>query len=226
MTTHRITERVSAISQALRAVTDSVVSGFVPEVPDEIVIRPVQNSGEMDDVYRLTHDSYVERGYCVPQPDGRLIHYPHLDGISETTMLVAIWNGRIVGTNSLTFDGPEGLHVDAEFKTECDVLRATGRRLGASWRIATRKDCRDERKVIMGLIRETVRSFVSEGGETCVFTFNPRHERVYQRLLNMKTVARSEGTAGLTNAPAVFMRCDVETLPVWCLEEAAVAVPA
>ncbi|MFH1022279.1 MAG: hypothetical protein V1809_02710 [Planctomycetota bacterium] len=210
--------RVSAVSQALQAVTDSVASGFVPEIPEVIVIRPVRNDREMDDVCRLTHDAYVERGYCVPQPTGRLIHHPRHDGIPETTVLIAERNRSIVGTNSLTLDGPKGLPVDTDFGTECDAIRATGRRLASSWRIATRKDCRDEQKIVMGLIRETLRLGTLYGVQTCVFTFNPRHERIYERLLNMKTVARNEGTAGLENAPAVFMRLDVETLPEWCCE--------
>ncbi|MFH1023802.1 MAG: hypothetical protein V1809_10505 [Planctomycetota bacterium] len=205
----------SNISQTLRAISFDVTRGaFYSEVPN-VVIRPIESDGELDEVYRITHDAYVERGYCRPRPAGRLVHYPHLDGISETTVFVAVVEGTIVGTNSLTVDGPAGLQVDEDFKTECDEIRKEGRMLAASWRLATRNAYRDERNVIMGLIKETVMCAVDMGVLTCVFTFNPRHERVYQRLLNMKTVVRSEGTAGLDNAPAVFMRCDVENLPEW-----------
>ncbi|MFH1021854.1 MAG: hypothetical protein V1809_00520, partial [Planctomycetota bacterium] len=104
------------------------------------------------------------------------------------------------------------------FKEACDDIRNEGRKLAAGWRIATRSGYRDERGIVMGLIREVVTRAVGAGVRTCVFTFNPRHERIYQRLLNMKAVARSEETAGLENAPAVFMRGDFENLPAWCLE--------
>ncbi|MFH1024756.1 MAG: hypothetical protein V1809_15345 [Planctomycetota bacterium] len=218
MTMRRIS---SNISQELRAVTDSVASGVVPEVSEEVVIRPVQNDEEMDEVYRLTHDAYVERGYCLPQVDGRLVHYPQLDRIPETTVLVALVNGVIVGTNSLTLDGPAGLNADLDFKNECDTIRREGRKIVSSWRLATKSSCHDERTVVMELIRETVIRGVEMGARTGVFILNPRHERVYQRLLNMKTVARNEGTSGLQNAPAVFMRCDFENLPTWCLEAVA-----
>ena len=186
-----------------------------PHVP---VVRVAATAADMDKVYRLTHDAYLEQGYCAPQPDGRLIHYPHLDGIPETTVLVAEENGQIVGTNSLTLDGPAGLHVDSDFKAECDRIRAearaAGRRLGASWRIATRSSCRQVAVVVKSLIRETVSRFVADGVETVVFTFNPRHERIYKRLLNMRTVARHGGTVhGLNNAPAVFMRWEMATCP-------------
>jgi hypothetical protein len=65
----------------------------------------------------------------------------------------------------------------------------------------------------MALIKATVQFWIRAGIETCVFTFNPRHERIYRRLLNLKTLARSESTGGLSNAPAVFMRWDVEHCP-------------
>ncbi len=183
-----------------------------------VVVREAASAADMEAVWRLTHDAYVEQGYCAPQPDGRLIHYPHLEGIPETTVLVAEENGEIVGTNSLTLDGPAGLHVDADFTTECDRIRvevrAAGKTLGASWRIATKSSCRSVTAVVKSLIRETVRRFVEADVETVVFTFNPRHERIYKRLLNMSTVARHGGTVhGLNNAPAVFMRWEMATCP-------------
>ena len=65
----------------------------------------------------------------------------------------------------------------------------------------------------MRLIKETVSLAFHQGADTWLFTVNPRHESVYRRLFTMKTVARRESTKGLTNAPAVFMRADVEDLP-------------
>lgn len=205
-------KRRSAFSQALKAISEGVVrdSGVVKSDP---VVRPIQNARELDEVHRLTHDAYLERGYCTPQPNGRLAHYPHLDVIPETTVLVAVQNGEIVGTNSWTMDGPNGLHVDSDFKPECDAIRREGRRVASAWRIATRSICRGERTVVMEMIRQTIRGCLVAGASTCVFTFNPRHERIYQRLLNMETVARSTGTKGLTEAPAVFMRLDKENIP-------------
>ncbi|MFH1022485.1 MAG: hypothetical protein V1809_03790 [Planctomycetota bacterium] len=214
----------SRISAALRAV--SWDADAISVSSRDVTVRSVRNEWEMDEVYRMTHDAYVERGYTVPRPDGRLIHYPHLDGIPETTVLVAEVEGELVGTNSFTFDNSFGLPDDVDFRRECDAIRQEGRKLAASWRLVTRSGYRDERQIVMGLIQESIRRIVETGVTTCLFTFNPRHERVYQRLLNMKTVARSGETSGLQNAPAVFMRCDFETLPAWCLKEVAVAVPA
>jgi len=180
------------------------------------MIRPVCEDGELEDVYRLTHDAYAERGYIKASSDGRLIHNRELDGIAETTVVVVVADGIVLGTNTLTLDGPKGLSVDKDFKEESDQVRAEGRTLASSWRLVTRTGYRDERKIVMGLIGETLRLGLSHGVTTCLFSLNPRHERVYSRLLNMKTIARSDAIVGFANAPAVLMRMDIETLPQWC----------
>jgi hypothetical protein len=211
----RFTRKSSHISQALRSIPADAASDFDPvDGGDEgVLVRPINGDQELDAVYHITHDSYAERGYCQPRPERRLIHYPHLDRISETTVLVAILKGQIVGTTSWTLDGPRGLPSDSDFKAECDAVRREGRRLAAGWRIATTSRCRAERKVVMTLIHETLRSELDSGVTTCLFTFHPRHENIYRKLLNMRTVARSEGTRGLNNAPAVLMRLDREAVP-------------
>ena len=210
----RFSARPSGISQALRAISRDEAVPADSGTAKELTICPIRHSWDLEEVYRLTHDAYLARGYCLPQPDGRLVHYPHLDGIPETTVLVAILNGAVAGTNSLTLDGLRGLHVDHDFKAECDAVRAEGRTLAASWRIATQEELRNETRVVMALIQETVRLLIQKGVQTCVFTFNPRHERIYKKLLNMETLARHEGSVGaLQNAPAVFMRLDTEKIP-------------
>lgn len=200
----------SGISQALRALPKEQ-SG-----PSSLHVRPIANAEELDQVYRMTHDAYVEMGFIDPRPDGRLVHYPHLDALLETIVLVATEGGRIVGTNSLTFDGPAGLHVDEDFKAEADLVRATGRKLASSYRINTLLECRQRSDIVKALIRETVRVALANGIETCLFIFHKRHERIYRKLLNMTTAAERPEIACVRNFPAVFMRCDFEDLPAWC----------
>lgn len=196
-------------------------------------IRPIRDAAELDCVYRMTHDAYVDMGFIEPRPGGRLVHYPHLDAAPETTILVALLDGVIVGTNSVTLDGPAGLHVDEDFKAVTDQIRAEGRRIAAGWRINTRRDVRDQANIVRGLIGEAMRLLVNTGIRTCLFIFNKRHERIYQRLLGMTTIAELPEIRCVNNFPAVLMRCDFEHLPKWCFrymaaagERSAVAAPA
>src|SRR4051812_8581180 len=84
------------------------------------VIRTVRTLDELQHIYRLTHTCYAASGYFQPHPSGMLVHYPQYDHISETTILVAILDGKIVGSVSLTVDGPSGFTIDEDFKPECD----------------------------------------------------------------------------------------------------------
>lgn len=189
-----------------------------PDDAPSVEISVARTPEEMEAVYRMTHDAYVEMGFIRPRPGGKLVHYPHLDFIPETTVLLARLDGRIVGTNSLTLDGPVGLHVDEDFKAETDRIRAEGRALAASYRINTCPEVRLRNAIVLGLIRETVRRALACGVETCLFIFHKRHERVYRRLLNMRTVAERPEIACVEHFPAVFMRCDFEALPIAFLD--------
>jgi len=140
-----------------------------------------------------------------------LIHYPQLDGIPETTVLVAVEDWEIVGTVSLTIDSIHGLNTDSDYKTECNKIRMEGKQLAAAWRLVT---VDHDRRVLMGMVTAIIDLSYKLLLQTCLYTFNPRHESVYKRLLNMKTVAHNGSSIhGLTNAPSVLMRLDREDVP-------------
>ncbi|HOX06268.1 MAG TPA: hypothetical protein PK280_07695 [Planctomycetota bacterium] len=179
-------------------------------------IRKATTLKDLEAVWRLTHDMYVAEGYAESQPDGMLRHYPHLDAVPETTVLMAEDDdGTLLGSNSYTFDGPAGLHVDDDFRDVVDAVRAecraTGRRLGASWRIATRPGCREHLFVVMQLISATL-----EGGrglaDTVLFTFNPKHESFYGRMLGLRTVCEPRAGRSVQSAPAILMRGEMSEM--------------
>ena len=162
---------------------------------------------DMDAVWALTHDVYLQEGYCEPQESGRLIHYPHLDGIAETIVYIAEVDGELVGTNSLTLDGPAGLHVDQDFPVETAVMREwcnhMDYRLGASWRIVTDPAYHTTTSVASALFTATILGILEYDLEVVLFQFNPKHARVYKRLLGLTVLAT--GHCGTVSAPAVLM---------------------
>lgn len=174
-----------------------------------IRLRVVESEYEMDDVYRLTYDCYVAQGYCPPNGSGRLIHYPHLDALEETAVLVVeADDGKIVGTCSTTTDNPHGLHVDEDFLQEANQVRKEGGMLASSWRIAVDPKHRAGSRVACMLIKGVIELWHWSGIDTALMTFNPCHEVFYRRYANCLTVARKEGLKDLQNAAAVLMRWD------------------
>lgn len=170
-----------------------------------LTIRPAWTADDLDAVYRLTHDAYVALGYIAPQPAGRLRHYADIDAAPENVVLVGDEGGTIVGTVSVTVDGPARLHVDHDFRAACDAVRAEGAPVAASWRIVTAPDHRASSALVLELIRAVIDVVRRFGVDTVLMSFAPHHERAYSRLLGMTTLARTEGTADLST-PAVLMR--------------------
>jgi len=179
-----------------------------------IQVRPAESAEEREAVYRLVHDAYVASGWITSRPDSRLVHYGRMNEIPETTVLVAREDGLLAGTCSLTRDGPGGLHVDEDFHPEADLVRREGRRLAASWRIATAEGHRAGSRVIKALLWANVEFWRKYGIETCLMTFAPEHEAVYRRLLHCKTIAKVEATRSLSK-PLVLMRFDWEDCPAY-----------
>ena len=219
------------MTMELKQMTPIVITSEDLETADAkaVTIRPVANDAEMKMVHRLTHDCYVSKGYAPPQPNGLLNHYPEFDHLPQTTVFVAIQHGEVVGSISMTVDGPKGLTVDGDFKEECDAMRKSGRKLATAWRLVMKHSVNPSRRVLMSLIKETATLATRKGANTWLFTVNPRHESVYRRLLKMYAVSHKEGTHGLVNAPAVLLRADNESLPgAWrnLVESTQFGVPA
>ena len=192
---------------------------FKPPQPEEetieATVRPAQGREDLESVYRLVHDAYVEQGYIEAQPDGRLLHNSDLDNIPETVVLLVEVDKHLLGTVSLTVDGQFGLPVDKDFKATCDVVRNDGRALAGVWRLVTRHGYVDERRLVMSLIGEVVRQAIEGGVQTCLCAVNTKHEHFYKRLLNMQAIAYCRAVKRFHNVPGVCMRCDVESLPEW-----------
>ena len=144
-------------------------------------IRPIRDDCELDEIRRLVHDAYLDAGLIRSQPGGRLIYCPHLDGIPETTVLVAELNGVMVGTSTLTCDGPKGLHLDEEYPAELHRVRGEHRRLASSWRLAVRWESRMHRSIFLHLLRANVN-----------YTKKPSHSPASDRTA-VSTPARAQG---------------------------------
>jgi hypothetical protein len=154
-------------------------------------IDKLKDYSRISDIYKLTHDTCVEAGVILPKEDGQLITFPHLDYTPQTTILIAEQDGQIIGTNSFKIDGSEGLHTDIYFREETDKIRekVTGV-LGCSWRIATHKEYRKERSLILDMIKRTFEVALTANCEVCLFIFSEKHSRIYQRIIGAEIVSK------------------------------------
>lgn len=180
----------------------------------DIFIKLVENKEELNYVFSLTHDAFVDAGLAKEQNDGKLIHYPQLDKIENTFIMIAVDNGEIIGTNTLTIDGTNGIHTDIYYKKETKEIRSEGRKLASSWRIAVKPGYRNQRQVVMSLIKKTFEIASEHSVETCLFTFYDKHEKVYQRLINATSIVRKQfQNEFYSDQYQILMRWDIERCP-------------
>lgn len=178
-----------------------------------MLVRPVASAEELDRVYRMTHDAYVEKGYIQKRPDGLFIHQPKLENIPETTVLVAVDGGKIIGTNTITADGEYGLHCERDFPLQVQRERWNGSALCCSWRIITVPSARDDWRVLYSLIKTTISEVARRGLRICFMTFQPIDALKYASLLHAEVIGFSESTASLRQAPALLIKADLLKLP-------------
>ena len=137
-----------------------------------------------------------------------------LDRIPETFIIIAQLDGETVGTNTLTIDSPAGLHTDPNFKEETESIRSENRKLASSWRLAVDNRYSEYITVVNALIRSTFRLVFENEVNTTLFTFYEKHVKIYERLINAKSVSKkSYESEYYRNLPQVLMRWDVEDSP-------------
>ena len=172
---------------------------------EDLSIKILETPEELDEVYRLTYESYLREGYCSIQPNERLSHYPHLDNIPNTLTFLAVKNNQIIGTNSLTIDGLMGLPVDlnigykdkmVEIRQQCKDNQLN---LGCTWRMVVVPH--SPLNTILKLINITVEHVFYNKLHYVLYDVNPKHIKPYHTLLGSEIITEGHCYSPSLNGP-------------------------
>jgi len=161
------------------------------------------NRDETLEAQRLAHDAYLARGLIQPQPDGLWRGYERLNDIDETTVLVAVMDGKVIGTASYTFDGEHGLPTDDDYFLETTCIRAVGLPLVGCWRFAV--GAGSSLAIHARLMHRICVDGVDAGEPVAVQEVHPRYVNYYRRRFGFRIAGMRDRTRGLTDAPSVLM---------------------
>ncbi|MCE4536111.1 hypothetical protein LXT12_02400 [Pelomonas sp. P7] len=115
---------------------------------------------------------------------------------------------RIVGTLSVRFDGPGGLHADLLFGNELDEWRAAGVKLCEFGGLAVDKHSHDPKRVLAQIFHlGYLHAHRRAGCERLVIEVNPRHVPFYRRCLGLIPYTHERHNPRV-QAPAVLMSID------------------
>jgi hypothetical protein len=93
--------------------------------PEELEIRIAEQESDLERAFQLFHDAYVREGLIERHPSGMRIVPQQL--LPQSSVVVALWQNRIIGAASLVRDNPLGLPIEQSLSLE--KHRETGRRL-------------------------------------------------------------------------------------------------
>lgn len=159
----------------------------------EYQISVLSDFSRLDDVYRLTHDTLIEAGDIQPKKERKFIAFPDIDHAPETTILIAEKDGVIIGTISFTLDGPNGLHISKWFKDETNYVRNTAQgSIGTFWRIATDRNFRRKRTLVLDLMAYAFSVAIKEKCDFALLISTYRHIRFYQHFIGAEVIARKQ----------------------------------
>ncbi|MGH7555969.1 MAG: N-acyl amino acid synthase FeeM domain-containing protein, partial [Longimicrobiales bacterium] len=125
--------------------------------------------------------------------------------------LIAAEREAIVGTLTLSLDGPDGLAADGSYGDAVDAVRRAGRDVCELTRLALSTDA-DSRSVLCVLFGAAYLLGRRLHSVTDVFVeVNPRHVGFYRALFGF-AVAAGQRVCPRVMAPAVLLRLEIEGL--------------
>ncbi|MCB0390410.1 MAG: PilZ domain-containing protein [Bdellovibrionales bacterium] len=77
------------------------------DYPDQLTIKVANTLQEVEEAFEIVHDEYWEHGYIDKKSKEMLVTKFHL--LPTTSVIVAQWEGKVIGTMSLINDSPMGL---------------------------------------------------------------------------------------------------------------------
>ncbi|MCF6367158.1 MAG: hypothetical protein L3J35_13285 [Bacteroidales bacterium] len=156
-------------------------------------ISILKDYSKLEEIHELAHNAFIESGLITKKQNNKLDLFPHLNKSKNTKTIIAEYSDKIIGTNSMTSDGINGLHTDKYFKKETDNFRKNTKiKIGSSWRLATHKDYRSNIMLLLDLIEKSVNVAINMKIETCLYIFAKKHEGFYKKLLNATLVAEKK----------------------------------
>jgi len=175
---------------------------------EKIIIRLAVSKGELDKIFGLRYQSYLEKGYISENPSKLL--YDEWDGLDATTHIVAIENDQITGAVRIVRDSRKGLPMERVFKREITDLRRQGRVLAEASTLVTAKEDRNSKRLLwLRLCRAVWREAQACRINDLCIAVTPNHLSFYKRLL-FETIGNPERYSSLNGILAYPMRLRVE----------------
>lgn len=209
------TRRLSAVSQVLRAINDTLARGpgkwdLAGDGDGKPGYHMLVASGlaMRHRAYALAHRVYHGCGYA---SDEQTPACSPFDSNPDTLTLLAVDDqGRDAATITLVFDSAAGLPSDEIYASELGALRGQGRKLVEVTRLAIGEEHQRSKTLLVRLFNFIyIFAHRVKGYDDFVIEVNPRHVNYYRRLLMFEQSGPERPCPRVQGAPAVLLRLDL-----------------
>lgn len=178
------------------------------DIPSQLKFKIAETTEELEASFRLVYQVYMELGYCEKNDSKMRATVYH--ALPSTTTLVAVDQGKIVGTLTIVRDNRLGLPLEKTFRVA--ELRKHSNRLAEITSLVIHKDYRREKGglILFPLLRLMYEYSTSYFGvNRLLVTIHPKNIDFYTSLLLFKTIP-GNGTKNYLGAPAICLQLDLK----------------
>jgi hypothetical protein len=182
----------------------------VLKLPEEsITFKMASTKSELEQSYRLLHDTYVLSGFMKPEPSGMRISI--YNAVPGTRTFVAIAKGRVVGCMSYIADSPLGLPMDQIYGSELNEIRRAGRRpIEISGFAAKREYVQQGPRILLNLVSLLSGHYIIDGIDDSCIAINPAHKGFYEKTFYYEVFGGFKTYNSVNDAPAYALRLKTE----------------
>lgn len=177
------------------------------EIPSNFKFKIAETEEELEASFRLVYESYVELGYCDPNPHKLRATVYH--ALSTTTTLIALDGDRVIGTLTIVRDNLFKLPLEKVF--DISALRKDARRTAEITSLVIHPDYRREKGgcVLFPLLRYMYQySTEYFGVDHLVVSIHPKDSFFYKSLMKFEDIPGT-GVVEYMGAPAICLHLDL-----------------
>lgn len=184
-----------------------------PSPDPRLELKIAETQDELEDCFRILHDSYVSAGFMKPDPSGLRVTVYH--ALPTTTTLCAKWEGQVVGTISIIREGVFGFPLQSVF--DLTAVRAKGGNITEVSSLAVDPRYRGIGGQVLFPLMKFMREYAYDYFDTrhLVIAVNPNRIEMYEALLAFTRLQACEidNYDFANGAPAVGATLDLRQSP-------------
>jgi hypothetical protein len=178
-------------------------------LPENLIFKIVETKKELEDAFGLVYQAYLPKGYC--EENDHKMRATIYHALPTTTTLVALDNGKVIGTLTMVRNNRLNLPLEKQF--DIKFLKQKGSRVAEITSLVIDKEYRRNNggQVLFPLLKLMYEYATFYFGVShLVVTVHPKDADFYKALLLFQDVSKTEKTKYYLGAPATALFLDLK----------------